>query len=109
IVDCDGNINAIVEQWLAAGVNCMFPLEINGGTDPVALRERFGQQVLLAGGVDKIQLAKGKKEIEKELERIRPVVESGGYIPHVDHRVPPDISYENYLYYLKVKKHLFGM
>lgn len=109
VVDCDGNINALVEHWLAAGVNCMFPLEINGGTDPVALRERFGQQVLLAGGVDKIQLAKGKKEIERELERIRPVVESGGYIPHVDHRVPPDISYENYLYYLKVKKYLFGM
>jgi len=108
IVDCDGNINVLVEHWLDGGVNCMFPLEINSGSDPVALRERFGQRVLLAGGVNKIELSKGKKEIERELERIRKTVESGGYIPHVDHRVPPDVSYDNYLYYLKVKKHLFG-
>ncbi len=109
IVDCDGNINALVEHWLEGGVNCMFPLEINSGSDPVVLREKFGKRVLLAGGVDKIQLAKGKKEIEKELERIRKTVESGGYIPHVDHRCPPDVSYDNYLHYLKVKKYLFGL
>jgi len=109
VVDCDGNINALVEHWLDGGVNCMFPLEIRAGSDPVALRDRFGQRVLLAGGVDKTQLAKGKKEIEQELERIRKTVESGGYIPHVDHRVPPDVSYDNYLHYLKVKKHLFGI
>ena len=108
VVDCDGNINVLVEHWLEGGVNCMFPLEINSGSDPVALRERFGERVLLAGGVDKIQLSKGRKEIERELERIRRTVESGGHIPHVDHRVPPDVSYDNYLYYLKVKKHLFG-
>ena len=109
LTDCDGNINGLVDCWLDGGINCMFPLEVNSGTDPVALRVKYGQQILLAGGVDKIQLAKGKGEIERELERIRKTVESGGYIPHVDHRVPPDVSYENYLYYLKVKKHLFGM
>ena len=109
VVDCDGNINVLVEHWLDAGVNCMFPLEMNGTSDPVAMREKFGQRVLLAGGVDKTQLMKGKKEIEQELERIRKTVESGGFIPHVDHRCPPDVSYENYLYYLKIKKHLFGM
>ena len=109
LTDCDGNINSLVECWLDGGVNCMFPLEVNSGTDPVALRERFGQRVLLAGGVNKIELMKGKKEIEQELERLRKTVESGAFIPHVDHRVPPDVSYENYLYYLKVKKHLFGM
>lgn len=109
LTDCDGNINALVDCWLDGGINCMFPLEVNGGTDPVALRQKYGQRVLLAGGVNKIPLAKGKKEIEQELERLRPTVESGGFIPHVDHRVPPDVSYDNYLYYLKVKKRLFGM
>lgn len=109
VVDCDGNINVLVEHWLEGGVNCMFPLEINGSSDPVALREKFGQRVLLAGGVDKTRLSKGKKEIEQEIERIRKTVESGGYIPHVDHRVPPDVSYDNYLYYLHVKKVAFGM
>ena len=108
LTDCDGNINSLIDCWLDGGVNIMFPLEVNGGTDPVALRQKYGQGILLAGGVNKIPLAKGKKEIEQELERIRTTVEGGGYIPTVDHRVPPDVSYQNYLYYLKVKKRLFG-
>ncbi len=107
ITDCDGNINELVGLWIEGGVNCMFPLKINSGTLPEVLRAKYGQQVLLAGGVDKIQLARGKKEIEKEIERLRPTVETGGFIPHVDHRVPPDVSYENYLYYLKLKRQAF--
>jgi uroporphyrinogen decarboxylase len=107
ITDCDGNINELVGLWIEGGVNCMFPLEINSHTIPAELRAKYGQQVLLAGGVDKIQLAGGKKEIEQEIERLRPTVETGGFIPHVDHRVPPDVSYDNYLYYLKLKRQEF--
>ncbi len=109
VVDCDGNINSVVEHWLEGGVNIMFPLEIRGGTDPRWMREQFGHDVLLAGGVDKTQLIAGKDAIDKEIERIRPLVEDGGYIPHVDHRCPPDVAYENYLYYLKRKRELCGI
>ena len=108
-VDCDGNINCIVEHWLAGGVNIMFPIEIRGGTDPYWMRERFGRDVLLIGGVDKTQLIAGKEAIDKEIKRITPLVEQGGFIPHVDHRCPPDVTYENYLYYLKRKREAFGI
>lgn len=107
IVDCDGNINELVLLWLEAGVNVMFPLEINSGSDPLLLRKKYGKNVLLKGGVDKKALIEGKQAIDKELERIKETVETGGYIPHVDHRVPADVSYENYLYYLKKKKEIF--
>jgi uroporphyrinogen decarboxylase len=109
IVDCDGNINELVPLWLEAGVNCMFPLEVRGGTDPIELREKYGRRVLLAGGVDKTRLIAGKEEIKKEIARLKPLVQDGGYIPHVDHRVPPDVTYENYLYYLKLKRDTFGI
>lgn len=109
IVDCDGNINCIVDAWLDGGVNIMFPLEIRAGTDPYWMREKFGKRVLLAGGVDKTQLIAGKEAIDREIERIRPLVEQGGYVPHVDHRVPPDVTYENYLYYLRKKRETFGI
>ena len=109
IVDCDGNINELVPHWLDAGVNVMFPVEVNGGTDPIKLREKYGHQVLLAGGVDKMRLIEGKDAIKKEVDRLRPLVEDGGYIPHVDHRCPPDVTYENYLYYLKYKREAFGI
>jgi uroporphyrinogen-III decarboxylase len=108
-VDCDGNINSIVHCWLEGGVNIMFPLEIRGGTDPYGMREKFGHEVRLMGGVDKTQLIAGKNAIDAEIKRITPLVQQGGYIPHVDHRCPPDVTYENYLYYLKKKREAFGI
>lgn len=107
--DCDGNINHLVPLWLEGGVNCMFPVEVAGGTDPIALRDKYGKQVLLMGGVNKRALIAGKEEIRKEVDRIAPYVREGGWIPHVDHRVPPDVTYEDYLYYLEYKRDTFGI
>lgn len=109
IVDCDGNINELVMHWLDAGVNVMFPVEVRGGTDPIKLREKYGHRVLLAGGVDKTKLIDGKDAIKQEIDRLKPLVEDGGYIPHVDHRCPPDVTYENYLFYLRYKRETFGI
>jgi uroporphyrinogen decarboxylase len=106
--DCDGNLMPILDQFLAGGINCMFPLEVAGGTDPVAIREKYGRKVLLHGGVDKMALLKGPKGIERELLRIRPVVEEGGFVPHVDHRCPADVTLENYKFYLKLKRQMFS-
>ena len=56
-----------------------------------------------------ILVGQDKKTIDAEIERLRPIVEGGGFIPHVDHRCPPDVSYDNYLYYLKRKKEVFNI
>ncbi len=103
ILDCDGCIYELVPGWLEAGINCMFPIEA-AHTDPLKLREIYGKDLLLMGGVNKIELINGKDAIDREIERILPLVENGGYIPMVDHRVPPDVSFENYRYYLEKKK-----
>ena len=109
IVDSDGDMTQLVEHWIAGAVNCMFPLEIAAGTDPFQMRECFGRDVLLMGGVNKRALAQDKQALRAEVDRIAPLVEQGGYIPHVDHRVPPDVSYENYLYYLQYKREALGI
>ncbi len=107
VVDCDGDITPLVPGWLKAGINVMFPLEARF-TDAYKLREMFGRKVLLIGGVDKRALIKGGKAIDKELERLTPLLEEGGYIPMVDHRCPPEVSYQTYLYYLKKKREWIG-
>jgi len=106
--DCDGNINHLVPLWLEAGLNCMFPIEVQGGSDPVELRKKYGKQILLRGGLAKYQFASGRKEIIAELKRVEKVFEEGGYIPHGDHRIPEDVSYENYHYYVKEKLNMMG-
>ena len=36
-------------------------------------------------------------------------VARGGYIPFCDHRCPPNVKPEDYLYYLDLKEKMFGM
>ena len=105
--DCDGNVCPILDQFLAGGINCMFPVEVNAGSDPVKIRETCGQAMRMVGGVDKMALDKGPKAIEAELLRILPVVEDGGFIPTVDHRVPASCSLDHYRFYVKTKRQLF--
>ncbi len=108
MVDCDGNPHDLVSLWLEAGVNIMFPLEVSAGVDPFAWRQEFGMDLRLRGGIAKAPLVEGGKAIDRELERIRPLLEQGGYIPHLDHLVPPDIPYAHYCEYLEKKRKLIG-
>jgi uroporphyrinogen decarboxylase len=100
-LDCDGKIDALIPLWLEAGVNCMFPIEV--GTwhaDPVQLRREFGKDLRMMGGFDKSILRGTTRQIVHEVLRLAPLVEEGGYIGFADHRVPPDVSLNNYLVYL---------
>jgi hypothetical protein len=108
VVDCDGNPHDIVQNWLEEGVNIMFPLEVAAGVDPYAWRKEFGLELRLRGGIAKEPLVRGGKAIDRELDRIRPLLEQGGYIPHLDHRVPPDIPFKHYCEYLEKKRKLIG-
>jgi uroporphyrinogen decarboxylase len=77
--------------------------------DPVEIRSRYGHALGLAGGIDKRELTKDFAAIDAELERIVPLIEDGGFIPTLDHAVPPDIPYANWLYYLERKARLLGI
>jgi len=107
-VDCDGDPHDIVRNWLEEGVNIMLPMEVTGAVDPYAWRKEFGREVRFAGGIAKEPLVIGGKAIDRELDRLKPLLEQGGYIPHVDHHVPPTVSYANYCHYLEKKRKLIG-
>jgi hypothetical protein len=104
IVDSDGQVTPLVPLWLAAGINVMFPLEVRAGVDPYELRRRFGREVRFLGGVDKRRLIEGPAAIDAELARLAPLAREGGFVPHVDHRVPPDVPLDHYRYYLDRKR-----
>lgn len=104
-LDSDGNIEVLIPFLIEASFNCIWPLESAAEMDPVKLRKEYGKALAFIGGIDKRELAKDKKAIEEELKRkILPILETGGYIPAVDHTVPPEISLENFLYYLELKR-----
>ena len=108
-MDCDGDIRPILEFFLEGGVNCMFPYEVNGCCHPAELLAAYGKDLRIMGGVDKMQLRAGRDAIRRCLESVAPLVERGGYIPFCDHRCPPDVPEEDYLFYLDYKEQLFVM
>ena len=97
-VDSDGNIENLIPLWIESGVDGLYPMEVQAGMDVAKIRNRY-PDLLMAGGIDKMALSKSKKDIDKELEKAEAVLKTGGYIPFVDHVVPPEVSWENFKYY----------
>ncbi|HZJ83456.1 MAG TPA: uroporphyrinogen decarboxylase family protein, partial [Clostridia bacterium] len=107
--DCDGDVRPILPYLLEGGINCLFPFEVNGCSHPGELLDEYGKELRIMGGVDKIELGKGPEAIKAYLETLVPLVERGGYIPFCDHRCPPNVKPEDYMYYLDLKEKMFGL
>ena len=98
-VDTDGNCWSLLPLFIEGGVTGLWPFEVNAGMDVVSVRNAFPKLQIL-GGLDKTKLAADPAAIDAELDRKVPqLIEKGGYVPAVDHVVPPDISWGNFVYY----------
>jgi hypothetical protein len=89
------------------GVNLLFPLEVAAGCDVNVWRQQY-PPLSLMGGIDKRVLAVDAAAIDAELARIQPALESGQYIPALDHLVPDNVSWENYCHYAAALKERVG-
>jgi uroporphyrinogen decarboxylase len=109
MVDSDGNINELIPLWLECGINFFWPLECAAGNDAVALRKKYGKDVILGGNIDKRALLKGKDAIREEvMSKVPFLLESGGYFPSIDHMVPPDVTFESYRYFINTLREVAG-
>ena len=107
LVDTDGNSEPLLPLLMNAGVDGIWPIErASDSQDPLFLRKKYGRDLRLWGAVDKREIAKGRKHIDAHLRSFIPMIEDGGFIPTVDHTVPPDISLEDFRYYMEKKEHL---
>ena len=102
MVDTDGNCEKMIPLFLEAGVTSLQPFEVQAGMDVVQTREKYGDRLSIMGGLDKRVLTKGHNAIKKEVDRVLPFfIDSGKYIPCLDHSVPNDVEYDDFLYYLE--------
>jgi uroporphyrinogen decarboxylase len=108
VMDSDGDPRRIVPLLMDAGVDGIWPLERAAGMDPVLLRREFGRSLRLWGGVDKRVLARGREAILGHLRELIPLIEEGGFIPTVDHTVPPDVSWDDFRFYMEAKSALLS-
>lgn len=99
-VDTDGDFKLLIPNFIKAGVDGFLPMDVNAGMDIVEVRKQF-PKLKFIGAFNKLMIADGKEAIDREFERILPVIRQGGYVPGADHQVAPSTSLGNYRYYVE--------
>ena len=108
-VDCDGCIDLLVPIWLESGVNTMFPIEVGTWNASIApWRRQYGKELRGVGGMDKRVFAQDKAAVDAEIERLKALIDLGGYIPCPDHRIAPDAEFKTTAYYCEAFRKAFG-
>ena len=108
-LDCDGWIDALLPVWFENGVNTMFPIEVGTWNASIApWRKQYGKELRGVGGMNKVVFAHDKAAVDAEIERLRPLVDLGGFIPCPDHRIAPDAKFENICYYTERLRKIYG-
>ncbi len=109
-MDSDGNVNPILEKLIECGLNSMHPFEPAAGMDIVQVRKKYGRQMVIRGGIDKHILRKDKIAIRQELEyKMQPLMQEGGVVFGLDHRIPNGTPLENYRYYVDIGREILGL
>ena len=89
--------------------NIMFPIEVGTWAASIApWREKYGREIRGVGGMDKRVFAADRAAVDAEINRIKPLVELGGYIPCPDHRIPLEAEWDLVRYYCDRMKKTFG-
>ena len=108
-LDCDGKIDALIPTWFKNGVNTMFPIEVGTWEASIApWRAKYGRELRGVGGTNKVLFARDYAAIDGEVERLKALVDLGGFIPCPDHRIAPDAKWENVQYYCERMRAVFG-
>ncbi len=81
---CRGQCELLVPEFIEAGVDVLYPLELcHLGTDAKAFKQRFGQDLVLHGGLDVLNVVRTgtagevRDEVDRLLDELAP---GGGFI-----------------------------
>lgn len=100
-VDTDGDADALIGPFIDAGVNMLLPVEVGTwGESPERIRKKYGKELRMIGGFNKLVLEKTRADIDVEINRHLDLIAQGGYLMMPDHLITPQTRLENYFYYL---------
>ena len=106
LLDSDGQNGQVLDEFIELGIGGMFPFEVAAGYNIAAFRTTH-PRFMVWGGIDKRVLLRTKADIRRVvLENVPAVWETGGFIPAIDHAVPP-CPRENFEYYLELIRGMF--
>lgn len=101
-----GDIRPIVPELVGMGLDCLNPLEVKAGMDPIALKTEYGDRLVLHGGLNAL-LYNEPEKLWSEMRRIIPVMkQAGGFVISSDHSVPDSVSLEQFREFTRLAREL---
>jgi hypothetical protein len=100
-IDTDGYVEPMLGNWLKAGVNIQFPIEVGPWkAEAMVYRKKYGRELRIIGHFDKLTLEDSKEAVLAEIERLKPLIRDGGFMMMPDHLITPGVSLDMYRWYL---------
>ena len=101
-----GDIRPFVPEFVEIGLDALNPLEVKAGMDTLELKEKYGNDLVLHGGINAVSW-NHLETLEAEMRAKLPVLkENGGYICSSDHSVPSSVSLEDFRRFVELAKEL---
>ncbi|PWB55150.1 MAG: hypothetical protein C3F13_05370 [Anaerolineales bacterium] len=102
------NTRVLLPGVVRAGFNVLWACETEPqAMDYGAIRQEFGKDLRLIGGIDADSLRQSPDDIQRIVMKVvPPLLQDGGYLPLADGRVREDVPFQNYLYYRNLLEEL---
>jgi len=98
IYHTDGRVSGVLDLYIAAGFDCLQPIEAKAGMDIREFAPTHGDRLAMFGNIDVMKMATNDLALLEE--EIRTKFAAGmatrGYAYHSDHSVPPQVSWDTY-------------
>ncbi len=101
-----GDVNPFIPELIGIGLDALNPLEVKAGMDPIQIKKKYGENIVLHGGINAVLWDQTDK-IKSEMERVLPTMKQhGGYIFSSDHSVPSSVSLNDFKSIITMAKQL---
>ena len=98
IYHTDGHVRDVLDLYIAAGFECLQPIEAKAGMDIREFAPTHGDRLAMFGNIDVMKM--GTNNLDVIEEEIRTKFAAGmatrGYAYHSYHSVPPQVSWDTY-------------
>jgi uroporphyrinogen decarboxylase len=96
-----GDLSSLLPPLIDAGINGLWISNImNTRMHYSVLRERYGSDIALIGGIDSTAMSRDDEAVKRAVETtVPPVLEDGHYLPCLDDRPRSNVPFSRYAYY----------
>jgi uroporphyrinogen decarboxylase len=99
-----GDIRPFIPDLVEMGLDGLNPLEVKAGVDPLAVKQEFGDCLLLHGGINAVLWDDIDAMEASVRENLPALMKNGGYVFGSDHTTPNNVSLTDFKHIVDVVK-----